>query len=494
MSVLPAASDQSSVESDQVTRVERQQMRRSGLPVPTRPDDPIGKRILTSGWTWAYVALLLAYVGCVIGTYQMMVPEKVLPNGVVPGMSEGGLKAANRLALITAIPLAIVLMLADRFRTQGFLKRLWVWLFTFGWGAFVATFVSAHLNTWVSQFLSIVGDGDPSTSVRAAIFVAPFVEEAAKGTILFWIAILIRYRWVSRLGGLVLAGLSGAGFAYVENIIYYARVHDYVVNTAGTGTDPMAAMFELFIVRGGFSFFAHPVFTMMIGLGLVIALRACSKIVRVVAPLAGYLGAALLHMAWNGFASTVQQPRPLYIFLALPIVFVLTFFIIRQYGREKRLLRARLSDYTLMGWLSESDRDVISQALKRFWARWWAFFEGPVVWWKMITMIRLGTELGYLRDAMTRGLVDEAGLMRERQIFAEMEQLRLDGIHLEPLSKVVYPWTRIAEWNRDRKQGKALPGYAPPSYAPPGSAVGAGIGGGAAPYSQVDPTWAPPGR
>ncbi|MFX4271546.1 PrsW family intramembrane metalloprotease [Propionibacteriaceae bacterium Y1685] len=489
MSVLPAASDRPSVEPVDVDQAERKQLRKSGLPVPADTEAPIGKRILTSGWTWVFVALVIAYVGCLIGLYQMMVPEKQLPNGTVPGLSEGGLKAANRLALITAIPLAIVLMLADRFRTQGFLRRLPVWLFTFGWGAIVACFVSAHLNTWVSQFLSIVGDGDPSTSVRAAIFVAPFVEEATKATILFWVAILIRYRWVSRLGGLVLAGLSGAGFAYVENIIYYARVHDYVVNTAGTGMDPMAAMFELFVIRGGFSFFAHPVFTMMTGLGLVIALRTRSKIVRVVAPLAGFLAAALLHMAWNGFASTVQEPRPLYIFLALPIVIVMIFFILRQYGREKRLLRARLTDYTLLGWLSESDRDVISQALKRFWARWWAFFEGPVVWWKMITMIRLGTELGYLRDAMTRGLVDEAGLIRERQIFHELEELRLEGIGLEPASKVVYPWTRIAHWNRNRKAGNQLP-----DYAPPGSAVPAGVGGQSATYSQVDPTWAPPGR
>ena len=49
------------------------------------------------------------------------------------------------------------------------------------------------------------------------IFVAPFVEEASKTTVLFWLAILLRYQWVSRLSGIVLAGLSGAAFAFTEN-------------------------------------------------------------------------------------------------------------------------------------------------------------------------------------------------------------------------------------------------------------------------------------
>ena len=87
----------------------------------------------------------------------------------------------------------------------------------------MATYLSAQINTWAAGHLSIIGDGDPATAARAAIYVAPFVEEAAKATVLFWLAILMRYQWVSRLTGVVLAGLSAAAFAFVENIIYYGR-------------------------------------------------------------------------------------------------------------------------------------------------------------------------------------------------------------------------------------------------------------------------------
>ena len=47
---------------------------------------------------------------------------------------------------------------------------------------------------------------------------------------LFWLAILMRYQWVSRLSGIVLAGLSGAAFAFTENILYYGRVYRYAAH------------------------------------------------------------------------------------------------------------------------------------------------------------------------------------------------------------------------------------------------------------------------
>src|SRR5690349_19993055 len=109
----------------------------------------------------------------------------------------------------------------------------------------------------------------------AAIFVAPFVEEFGKATVLFWIAILARYRWVSRLGAITLAGLSAAAFAYVENITYYARVYVYAAQN-NVGITPEEAVQQLWMMRGVASFFAHPLFTIMTVLGLAVALRSRS--------------------------------------------------------------------------------------------------------------------------------------------------------------------------------------------------------------------------
>ena len=112
----------------------------------------------------------------------------------------------------------------------------------------------------------------------------------------------MRYQWVSRLSGIVLAGLSGAAFAFTENILYYGRVYRYAARTFGE-VPPLEALQNLFVMRGVITCFGHPLFTAMTGIGLAIALRSKSKIVRVVAPLAGYGVAVFLHMAFNTTAS-----------------------------------------------------------------------------------------------------------------------------------------------------------------------------------------------
>ena len=164
---------------------------------------------------------------------------------------------------------------------------------------------------------------------------APFVEEAAKATVLFWLAILMRYQWVSRLSGIVLAGLSGAAFAFTENILYYGRVYRYAARTFGQ-VPPLEALQDLFFLRGVMTFFGHPLFTAMTGIGLAVALRSKSKIVRVVAPLAGYCAAAFLHMAFNTTASLVSGTSLLFIYLgvALPLVIGMIIFVVRQLFRE----------------------------------------------------------------------------------------------------------------------------------------------------------------
>ena len=292
-------------------------LRRNGIPRDPDLNEPLPKRLLKSKLFWLTVVMMLVYVDPA---------GAALPAG--RARSRGARRHPARprhrgdpdrvkYAAVTAIPLSLLFLWADRFRPQ----RFWVWLMTFGWGACVATYVSAQINSWAAGHLSIIGDGDPATAARAAIYVAPFVEEASKATVLFWLAILMRYQWVSRLSGIVLAGLSGAAFAFTENVLYYGRVYRYAARTFGE-VPPLEALQNIFVLRGLVTFFGHPLFTAMTGVGLAIALRSKSKIVRVVAPLAGYCLAVFLHMAFNTAASLMQGSNLLFIYLAvaLPLV------------------------------------------------------------------------------------------------------------------------------------------------------------------------------
>jgi len=226
-------------------------LRRNGIPRDPDLNEPLPKRLLKNKLAWLTVVMILVYLAALLLLYHQVVPDREVPGGTLPGLGTEAIPIAVKYAAVTALPLSLLFLWADRYRPQ----RFWVWLMTFGWGACVATFVSAQVNTWAAQHLSIIGDGDPATAARAAVYVAPFVEEASKATILFWLAILMRYQWVSRLSGIVLAGLSGAAFAFTENILYYGRVYRYAARTFGQ-VPPLEALQSLFVMRGLVTFLA----------------------------------------------------------------------------------------------------------------------------------------------------------------------------------------------------------------------------------------------
>ncbi len=483
-----------------LTRAERRAIAKSGIPREEDLSQPYPKRLLRRPLFWLTIVMLLVYATCLVLLYLQVVPDQQVPGGRIVGLGTEAIPIAAKYAALSVIPLTLLFLWADRYRPQ----RFWVWFMTFGWGCCVATFVAAQINTWAASHLSIIGDGDPATGARAAIYVAPFVEEAAKATVLFWLAILMRYQWVSRLTGIVLAGLSGAAFAFNENILYYGRAYRYAAQTFGE-VSPIEALQSLAFQRGLLTFFGHPLFTSMTGIGLAIGLRSKSKIVRVVAPLAGYCCAAFLHMAFNATATLAEGTMLLVIYfgVALPLVALLVVFVIRQEFREGRLIRERLIDYVRVGWLPADDPAKLSRLRTRCKALWHALFLGPSVFLATIRMQRAATELAYLRDAMARGLIDKAGLGREKALLAKIKTVRPSAV-IAPVGRAAYPSFRRGTRTVPAFSPAAYPGpagiggyYPAPNVLPtaPGGvpvAALAPLGQTATQYSEVDPNWKPP--
>lgn len=457
--------------------------RRNDLPNPVEPSGPLPRRILTSPLTWLLVGLTVLYLAALTSQYVTITSDVEVTGGVIPGVNPAAIKRAAWLAVPTLAVWTLLFIWADRYRPQ----RLLVWYLTLGWGAAIATFLSLYANTWAAQQLAVAGNGDPATSARAAIFVAPFVEEAAKATVLFLIAIVSRYRLVSRVSLIVLAGLSGIGFAFTENIIYYARAIVYSSGNIGVG-DADAAVNQLVMLRGFWTSFGHPLFTMMTGIGVAVALRTHSKVVRILAPLIGYLVAALLHMIFNSQASLngEQQQVIIYFLVALPLVVSAMLYLIRQILKQGRLLAVRLDEYVQLGWLAESDPVVFAKQRLRLWAAIVALTRGWSTFTATLALQRNLTELAYLRDGQVRGIYDQAAGLRARELVETITELRAKGISDPRGLKLNLPRLR---------KPKAAP-HSPPIFPGP-----AGLGGNwPAPdgqpvvpgFSAVDPRWGPP--
>ncbi|HHU40547.1 MAG TPA: PrsW family intramembrane metalloprotease [Propionibacterium sp.] len=449
--------------------------RANGLPVEASGEKQHwARRVLTSPWTWVLLGATLIYAACLVWLYHTSIQETPVEGGTIPGLNASAIKRSARLAAPTLLAWIGVFVLVDRFRPM----RLILWWLALGWGACVSTASSMVINTWAGQEMAIVGPGDPATGARTAVFVAPFVEEATKATILFLLAMALRYRIVTRLQAVSLAGLSGAGFAFTENILYYSRAIVYSSVTIETG-DPEAALAEIVLLRGLKTAFGHPLFTILAGIALVIGLRSASKVVRIIAPLVGFLVASLAHMVFNFLASTGMDPNYMAI-IGWIMVLSLVLHLVRQALAEGRRIGDRLTDYVSMGWLpAEAVR-----AFSRQRTRWHSLFNAVSHGWRpLLATFRLQrtmTELAHLRDSQLRGLVDAAGHGRERELLDRARELWPVAVTDPKVQRFHLPRfpNPVAWWRRRRRPISGPTTGASPLGSPE--------------YSPVDPRWAPP--
>ncbi|MEE9965850.1 MAG: PrsW family intramembrane metalloprotease [Propionicimonas sp.] len=428
--------------------------RRNAIPASPAPGTLPLRRVLTSPWLWIAVGMLLVYTAALAWLFTDIV-KNLSVNEDTTGLNISAVQDAAWLAVPTVVFWSLVFLLVDRYRPQ----RLVVWLLALGWGGAMAVLISYYVNSWAAAHLGVQGAGDPASAARAAVFIAPFVEEAAKASVVFLLAIFFRYRLTSKLSTITLAGLSAAGFAFTENILYYARVIVYSSTTiqAGNADDALNSIVWL---RGFWTSFAHPLFTVMTGIGIAVALRTHSKVVRVLAPLVGYLGAALLHMLYNSQATIAQGDSIyfLYFAVALPMLVGGGVYVVRQILAESRRVRSRLADYVQLGWLPPRDPEVMSRSRTRARAGAIAITRGWRCFVATIRLQRTLTELAYLRDGQVRGVLDAGSIPRERELVETANSLRATAIADPKGLKLNLP-----RWRRPKPVSYGAPNYPGPS-------------------------------
>lgn len=289
------------------------------------------------------------------------------------------------------------------------------------WGALVATYASLQLNSWLAVALG----GGQGAGPRTAVFVAPWVEECLKATVIFAIAWWRRHDFNGLIGGAVYAGLAGIGFAFTENVVYYGQIFQHSLELGRGDGAALDAVQGLFIWRGVAAPFVHPMFTMMTGIGIGIAIRHRHLGVRIVAPVVGYCTAVLLHMSYNTAASFAGSRALVAVYLGvlvpLLLIFGLVVALIRRY--ERRVIEARLQDYTVYGWLKATQVPFLVSNPGRRDLRRHARAIGRPERRRVRELQRAGVDLGLLRDRLVRGVAGERERTREAQLIAAVRHL-----------------------------------------------------------------------
>lgn len=221
----------------------------------------------------------------------------------------------------------------------------------FVWGFTVAALVSLAFNTLTAVAISAVASA-PVVDFLTAVFVAPVVEESAKGFALL-VAFAISFLMAKRRGfiefagvmdGIVYGSAVGFGFAIVEDLLYYAQFGP-----------------ETFVMRRIFGGFAHAAFSSLTGIGLGLIPWVRFPFLKLLLPLVGLAAAMFLHSAFN-LTATLLGPVA---YLALvAVLFVYVALILVWLAVERRVIRGELRDEvgTL---ISETDYRLIPAYFRR---------------------------------------------------------------------------------------------------------------------------------
>lgn len=364
-------------------------------PVPPQPPVP-PRRARPGGFTALWVGAVLVVLLLGLAAYFV---------------SFLGWPAALIGAVLALLPLSGVLWavrIVDRWEPEP--PRLL--LLALGWGAVASVVIALGVDLVVRLVLGPADD--PLSSAMASVVQAPVVEEIAKG-----LGILLVLRLGSRffdgpVDGVVYGAMIGAGFAFTENILYFADslLSGGVVQVTVT-----------FVLRGILSPFAHVMFTAATGFAVGLAVRRGARGGAVFGPWAGGLAVAiLLHALWNG-SSVFADFFALYAGLQVPLFLGFVFGVVLMRREESRLTRERLQEYAAAGWFTPVEVDLLATAPGRRRALAWAkTLPGD----RSATMRAFIAEATRLASARQRALSgrDDAALGDEREHLARATRLR----------------------------------------------------------------------
>ena len=333
--------------------------------------------------------------------------------GTVAGLIVILLTAANPVGtsvgfVLSSIAMTVVVLAylwLDRWEPEP--PRLLV--FAFIWGTSAAVVIASVLQIFLEAWLN-PGVPDPAGAAGISPFTlvvgAPVTAEAAKGLFLLLMMTGVRRHELNSLTDcLVYAGLVGAGFAWLEDILYIAN------------GETLADSLFTAALRLIMSPFAHSLFTTFFAIGVWYALHKRSGIAKFGCILLGYAGAVILHAMWNGSSLLgVEAYFGLYVFWMVPVFGLAITLAVKSRRREQRVVTDKLPGMVAAGVVTPNESTWLGSIRTRKLAVAEATrFGGKQAGKSVKTFAHQVVELAFVRDRIDRGFGDQrvSGLLHE---------------------------------------------------------------------------------
>ncbi|MFF8910218.1 PrsW family intramembrane metalloprotease [Streptomyces olivaceoviridis] len=299
-------------------------------------------------------------------------------------------------------------------------------VFSFAWGACAAALIAIVANSFATKWIATSTADPASADTLGATVIAPIVEESAKAAAVLLVFLFRRRDFTGIVDGVVIAGVTATGFAFTENILYLGTAFGTDQLTGDRGIASVTA--ATFFVRIVMSPFAHPLFTVLTGIGFGVAALSAERqhARRVLLPVCGLLLAMGMHAFWNG-SSTFGEYGFLAVYGAfmVPAFAVVTWLAIRTRQRELRTVRAELPTYVLAGWLGPAEPFALGSMRARRMARDYArHHHGRQAAREVARYEACATSLAFLRHRGRNGKAGPDFVVRERELLDELWKRR----------------------------------------------------------------------
>ena len=340
--------------------------------------------------------------------------------------------------VLSSVAMAVVLLAylwLDRWEPEP--RRLLVLAFL--WGASVAVVISVALELLVDSWINPGGAKD---SFASGAISAPLVEEAAKGLFLL---IMMTGRRRNELNSLtdclVYAGVTAAGFAWLEDIMYISH---------GGSLAGSLATAAMRLIMGPF---AHPLFTSLVGIGVYFALQQRNSVAKFGSIALGYIGAVIMHGLWNASSLLGAQAYfRVYLLWMVPIFALAVWLGVASRRREQRVVADKLPGMVAANVVSQNEATWLGSIRDRKLAINEATRIGGRPAGKAVKNFAAQVvELAFVRDRIDRGFGDEP------EVALQTEEA--DGVYAARAAAPVL-------------QG-GMAGYRAPDPPPPGQPVDA---------------------
>ena len=342
------------------------------------------------------ICIIVLAVMAIIVSFELindMIEEQYQSLGEEASQKFENTTSILKLTIVALIPLLVIIALVrwiDRWEPEPIL----FYVLSLGWGAGVSVYLAFEGNKWWAKEMkkwllenrqlslqdggirNIKGDGGPllfeilQTAVGAGI-----VEEGVKGLGILLMFIFLKKYINGPIDGMIYGTLIGAGFAFTENILYFAKadVKNTVIKQSGIDMS-QDVLEQTIVIRAVASPFVHPICTAITGLliGLAATQRLSSLFVLPLG-LAGYAMAAGLHASHN-FSAIIRIAEDTWtrILIQIPVYIsaIAMIIVVKNLQRTtvKRGIRLLVAD----GFIGKEDETMLMKSSLRSRAVAWA--------------------------------------------------------------------------------------------------------------------------